>query len=145
MRKLSVLAAAVISAAACNAKSPPAGPSEITSTQALVQQLESRGATVALAETLPRESNPFFSVSARRLVVNGESLSVFEYPDAASLDADAGKVHPSGTPIGTTQITWIAPPRFYRSSRLIVIYTGSSADVAARLEAVLGRPFAGVR
>jgi hypothetical protein len=120
MRKLSVLAAALIAAAACDADTP-ASPSDITTTQALVQQLESRGATVALAETLPRESNPFFSVSARCLVVNGESMSVFEYL-IPHLDADAGKVHPSGTPIGGTQITWIAPPRFYKSSRVIVIH-----------------------
>lgn len=141
---LAVLAAAVISASGCN-KTAPTAPSDVSSVQALVQQLQSRGAVATLAETMPRESNPFFSVNAHRIVVNGDSVSVFEYPDTASMNADAVKVHPSGTPIGGTQITWVAPPRFYKGAQVIVIYTGQRDDVAAVLAAVLGSPFAGVR
>lgn len=144
MRKLSVLAAAVISATACNPKAP-AAPAGITSTQALVQQLESRGASVALAEVMPQDSNPYFSVNARRIVVNGESVSVFEYRDTATVNDEAARVDPSGMSIGGTQITWMAPPRFYRGTQVIVVYVGHNQDAAARLEAVLGRPFAGLR
>jgi hypothetical protein len=144
MRSLVLFAAASISLSACNGNAPTA-PSEITSAQVLVQQLQSRGATATIAEEMPRQSNPFFSVNARRVVVNAANATVFEYPDASSLNADAAKVDPSGTPIGGTQITWIAPPRFYRSTRLLVIYAGTSGDVAAHFEEVLGRPFAGVR
>lgn len=144
MRHPAALAVLLISLNACADKTPTI-PSDVTSTQILVQQLQSRGATVTVAETMPLQSNPFFSVPATRLVVNGENASVFEYRDDPSAEADAAKVHPSGTPIGSAQITWIAPPRFYRSTRLIVIYAGGSEDVATRFETVLGRPFAGVR
>lgn len=141
---LGLVAAAVISASGCNTTAPTA-PSDMSSVQALVEQVRSRGAVVMLAETMPREANPFFSVNGRRIVVNGDSMSVFEYPDTAAMNADATKVHPSGTPIGGTQITWIAPPRFYKGAQVIVIYTGQRDDVAAVLAAVLGPPFAGVR
>lgn len=144
MRIVIMLAAVLISASACDGKNPT-DPSDLTSAQVLVQQLQTGGATAVIAEEMPRQSNPFFSVNARRIVVNGENATVFEYPDASSLNADADKVDPSGTPIGATQITWIAPPRFYRSTRLIVIYAGTSGDVGARFEEILGRPFAGVR
>lgn len=148
MRMLAVLAAAVICASGCNTTAPTvptAAPSDVSSLQALVQQIRSRGAVAVPAETMPRESNPFFSVNARRVVVNGDSMSVFEYPDTAAMNADAVKVHPSGTPIGGTQITWISPPLFYKGAQVIVIYTGQRKEVAAILAAVLGPPFAGVR
>lgn len=142
--KLSAVAAAFISTATCSTKAPIA-PAEITTARILIQQLESHGATVALAEVMPQESNPYFSVNARRIVVNGESVSVFEYRDTATVNDEAARVDPSGTSIGGTQVTWMAPPRFYKSTRVIVVYVGHNQDVAGRLESLLGRPFAGVR
>ncbi len=68
---------------------------------------------------------------------------MFDYASSAAATSDASKVSAAGTPIGTTQITWIAPPRFYRKEQLIVLYVGSNADVLRALEAVLGKPFAG--
>lgn len=131
-------------AAACGGTGP-AGPSELTSTAALVRELVASGATVSSAGMASADAFPFFSVRAERLVVNGEGVHVFEYPNSTRANADAARVAPAGTPIGQTQITWVDPPRFYRSSRLIVVYVGRSDDVAGRLEAVLGPPFAGVR
>ncbi len=144
MRMLRGAAACLLLATACSGRSSEA-PSEVTSTAMLVRELQQRGATVSLAEVMPRDSFAFFSVDAQRLLVNGRSVHVFEYPDASAADRDAGRVTASGTPIGETQIAWVEPPRFYKSGRLIVLYVGRNNDVAARLEAILGLPFAGVR
>ena len=118
------------------------GPSASTTTQMLIQQLQDRGVAVSRGEVMPASSFPFFSARAQRLIVNGADVYVFEYPNASAAQKDAGQVAPLGSPIGTTQITWIGPPRFYRSSQLIVLYVGTDASIAAHLEAVLGAPFA---
>jgi hypothetical protein len=111
----------------------------------LVPLLEHVGARVSIAERMPSESFPFFSVRAQRLLVNGHSVHVFEYPDTDSAASDAARVAPSGTPIGSTQITWVEQPRFYMRGRLIVLYVGRDEDVSSMLERVLGQPFAGRR
>lgn len=144
----SLIVLLVVSVSACEKRSPVAsggGGSTPTSTATLIRALEERGATVEQAETMPAGSYPFFSVRAQRLVVNGESVQVFEYPNPATAAAERGEVSAAGTPIGRTQITWVAPPRFYGQDRLIVLYVGRRDDVARALESILGPPFAGVR
>ena len=121
----------------------PTGPSASTATQMLIRQLQTRGLVVSVAEMMPASSFPFFSVNAQRLIVNGQNVQVFEYADPQAAQNDVNRVAPSGSTVGGTQITWIDPPRFYRSSQLIVLYVGKDASIAAHLEAVLGPPFAG--
>ena len=128
---------------ACS-ESSPTGPSSSTTTQMLIQQLRNRGVAVSLAEVMPASSFPFFSVNAQRLIVNGQNVHVFEYADPQAAQNDVNRVVPSGSTVGSTQITWIDPPRFYRSSQLIVLHVGRDASVAAHLGAVLGPPFAGI-
>lgn len=143
-----ILLLVVVSLPACQKRSPADpgdGGSTPTSTAMLIRALEERGATVEQAETMPASAYPFFSVRAQRLVVNGESVHVFEYPNPAAAAAERGEVSAEGTPIGRTQITWVAPPRFYGQDRLIVLYVGRRDDVARALESILGPPFAGVR
>ena len=137
------LAAAAFSSVACD-EANPIGPSPLTTTQTLIRQLQDRGATVSIAEVMPASSFPFFSVNAQRLSVNGQNVHVFEYPDPQAAQNDVNRVAPSGSTVGNTQITWIDPPRFYRSSHLIVLYVGKDTSVAAHLAAILGTPFAGV-
>jgi hypothetical protein len=140
------LTAAAVSAAfitiACS-QNNLTGPSNVASTELFVRQLEQRGLAVTILERTPASAFPFFSVTAQRVLVNGETVHVFEYPTVAAAQADAGRVAPAGSPIGTTQVTWIHPPRFYRSAQLIVLYVGTHDAVAGHLEAVLGKPFAG--
>lgn len=94
--------------AGCTAHSP-AEPSKLLNAQSLVPFLEHLGAKVTVAERMPQESYPFFSVTAQRLEVNGENVHVFEYADADAAAQDAARVDPSGTPVGGTQITWVNP------------------------------------
>jgi hypothetical protein len=112
-------------------------------TELLVRQLQNRGAAVSTAEVMPASSFPFFFVNALRLIVNGQNVHVFEYPDPSAAQNDVNRVAPSGSSVGRTQMSWVAPPRFYRSAQLIVLYVGKDASVATHLEAVLGAPFAG--
>jgi hypothetical protein len=112
------------------------------STNTLTTALQAQGASVVRGPSLPRESHPYFSVNGQVLVVNNGDVTVFEYPTIAARDKDVAQVSPSGTPIGSAEILWVAPPSFFRSGVLIVLYVGGDAAVLRPLEAVLGGPFA---
>ncbi len=140
---LLLIAATAVSAARCDEN--PVGPSELTSSKALIQALQQQGAAVTPGGTMPRDAYPFFSVNASRLTVNGDDVFVFEYASAAAASQQAALVSPAGSPIGGTQIAWLDTPRFYTKDRLIVLYVGRKPEVIAPLEAVLGPPFAGAR
>jgi len=86
---------------------------------------------------------PFFSVPGRVIVVAGGSVQVFEYGGAPAAQTEARRVSPDGSTIGTTFVTWMAPPHFYHRGRLIVLYVGDEADVKSALTGVLGPQFAG--
>src|SRR5260370_4247833 len=106
-------------------KANPVGPSDLTSTNALVTALQQQGATVARGEMLPRGSNPFFSTNAQVVAVNSQHINVFEYPTSAAAEKDAAKLSPDGSSVDSTMITWVGPPHFYKSGLLIVTYAGS--------------------
>ncbi len=105
--------------------------------------LRAKGARVEL--TSENASQPFFTVTGRIVNVNGEGVQVFEYPNAAMAEREAKLVSPSGSPVGTSMITWMAPPHFYRSGPVIALYVGSNGAVTKALEAALGPQFAGGR
>lgn len=119
--------------------SPPDS-DESLEAQGLAEALAAAGATVGQESEIEQ---PFFSVPGQVLTINGESVQVFEYADAAQADAEAAQVSPDGSSIGTTMATWIGPPHFYRSERLIVLYVGEDQSVIELLETVLGPQFAG--
>lgn len=106
----------------------------------LINSLRARGVTVGRAGEV---SQPFFSVRGRIITVSGEDVQVFEYRSAAAARREARRVEKTGKGTGTSMVTWIAPPHFYRSGKLIVLYVGKNGDVMKALEAVLGRQFAG--
>ena len=123
----------------------PTGPDAsggLSSANALAEQLRQHGATVTIGEVLPTSSYPFFSTRARLVSLNANDVVVFVYPSASAADADSAKVAADGTSVGTSKISWIAPPHFYRSGTLVVIYAGTSAAALQPLTAVLGPQFA---
>jgi hypothetical protein len=65
-------------------------------------------------------------------------VQVFEYQDADAVQADAELVSPDGSSVGTSMVTWIDTPHFYRKGKLIV----GSEGVISMLEAVMGSQFA---
>jgi len=125
----------------------PLEPSPSAATQELLAALRQRGLRVTIEGDVPRSQTPYFSVTARRLLVEGSAvhgparIEVFEYASRSAASADAAKVSADGQPNPSARITWVATPRFYRQDILIVLYVGCDQDVVAALGAVLGPPF----
>ena len=142
-RVLHFVVFAVVTLGSCAANTTQ--PTEFTSSGDLIDALTQQNLSVSRAEVMPRSAYPFFSVSAQRIVVKDEDMQVFEYPNPARANSDAANVSPTGTPIGQSQIAWMATPHFYKRDRLIVLYVGHSGDILKALETALGPPFAAGR
>lgn len=106
----------------------------------LMADLRARGATVGRGGTV---SQPFFSTKGRIITVNRIDVQVFEYANASLAETEAKRISPSGTGTGTSMVSWIATPHFYRRGNLIALYVGDDASVIEALTAVLGQQFAG--
>jgi hypothetical protein len=106
----------------------------------LVARLSAAGLSVVRAGQIEQ---PFFGVRGAVLAAGTTQVQVFVFPLAAAAAAAAASVSPDGTTIGTTIVTWVAPPHFYRSDRLLVLYVGSEPTALSALMRVLGPPFAG--
>ena len=142
VRTLKLLACAgAVCAAGCLLRAPT-GPSGVVTLDRLVEELRQQGVAVSSQGAEPRDTFPFFSVQATRLTINGDEAHIFEFTSETVATSAASTVAAAGTPIGTTQVTWIAPPRFYRRDRFIALSLGSAGETARALDAVFGRPFA---
>ncbi len=106
----------------------------------LVAALEAAGAQVEPGDPI---SQPFFTPEGQSLLVNEADIQVFEYPDGQAMEAEASQVAPDGTSVGTTMVDWFAPPHFYKSGRILVLYVGDDQAVLDQLNNVLGPQFAG--
>ena len=134
--------------AAASTKSPTqaeASPTEaqpvpVTEMTSLVDALRAAGATVEASEPVEQ---PFFSVGGEILKVNGVDVQIFEYETPEAMEADAAKVAPDGGSIGTSMVSWIEPPHFYKAGRILVLYVGQDQAMLDLLESVLGHQFAG--
>ncbi len=126
-----------------------AGPSNhATDMPQLIEQLTAAGVAVEEAGEARAAALPgIWRRGGRLLRIEGELVTVFEHPDAASAKADAALISPDGSKISdggtTTSVDWIASPHFYRSGRLFVLYVGRVDAVTEALEAALGPQFAG--
>ena len=76
------------------------------------------------------------------ILVNGERVQVLDYGDADDPEA-AAQISADGSSIGTTMVSWVAPPHFFRTESAIVLYVGENHDVIDALTSVLGPQFAG--
>jgi hypothetical protein len=109
----------------------------------LAARLRAAGATVETTGTI---RHPFFAVPGQVMSVNGQSIEVYQYADAQALARDTVNVDPDGC-IGTfgggMLDPWTAPPHFFKSEGVMVIYLGSDAKTLHLLTSVLGKQFAG--
>jgi len=126
--------------AACGAAANTGPVHDVASLQA---HLRAQGARAELAGAV---KHPFFVVAGQIMVVNGQDIEVFQYADAKALAADTRNVGPDGC-IGTVGggmlDAWVAPPHFYKSEGVMVIYLGSDAKMLQLLTSVMGKQFAG--
>lgn len=134
--------AASLAAAACSPKQPVA-PGTLTTIEGLLDALRGQQITVRAVEQLPRDSHPYFSVPATVVEMNGETVSVFRYARTSDADREAATIAPNGGSIGTSMLSWMGPPHFYKKDALIVLYVGTSPTVTAALTAALGPQIAG--
>ncbi len=142
MRRLAIWALAALGAVAgagCHGDSS-SSPDASGAVDALIARLDAAGLTVVRAGQVDQ---PFFSVRGEVLAAGNSQIQVFAFPSASAAAAAAATVSRDGTTIGTTIVTWVAAPHFYRSENLVVLYVGSDATVLSALTRVLGAPFAG--
>ena len=142
---VSLLVAALTLSGCANtslAASPAAttGPVAVEDQATLISAVEASGATVEIGEPV---SQVFFDAEGNILKVNGADVQVFEYASAEEMESEASQVSSDGGSIGTSMVTWIDVPHFYKAGRIIVLYVGSDAFVLDLLENALGPQFAG--
>jgi hypothetical protein len=112
----------------------------VTDYDNLVESLQDAGATVEPSGSV---NQPFFTPQGQVIAVDGQDVQVFEYDTVADADAEADLVSPDGSSVGTSIMTWVATPHFYKSGRLIVLYVGDLSDTIGILEGALGPQFSG--
>lgn len=109
-------------------------------TEELVAELRENGVEAEKGDSVEQA---FFSVIGSYVNFGGESVQVFEYDSAQTMESDAVLVDAAGSSIGTTMVTWVATPHFYKKGRILVLYVGDSPETLQVLEGVLGPQFAG--
>jgi hypothetical protein len=107
----------------------------------LITRLRAQKARVAM--TSERVKQPFFSPLGRLVNIEGQAVQVFEYAHLERAEKEAMLVSADGMTIGGSKPFWMAPPHFFKSGRLIVIYAGTEPAILKLLRGVLGEQFAG--
>lgn len=115
----------------------------------LRDELRAHGASVREAGL---GAQPFLGGVDYRLTVDGAGLDVFEYRIAAGASLDAARISSDGSTIsagigpvggGAAAVDFVAPPHWFHSGRVIVLYVGRDTGVLALLRSTLGAQFAG--
>ena len=115
-------------------------PATLEDLASLIAALGAAGATVEPAESVQQV---FFTVPGQIVRVNGADVQVFEYATAEALETDAAQVSADGGSIGTSMVSWMATPHFYKAGRILVLYVGDDRSILDLLEGILGPQFAG--
>ena len=127
--------------AACSDEST--GPTEgglTPEATALATQLRASGLAVQAGGDVDQ---PFFPVKGQILAAGPEQIQVFTFASPETAASAAATVSADGSQIGTSIVSWVAPPHFFRSGKLIVLYVGRDAPTLAALRTTLGAQFAG--
>ena len=119
------------------AQSPAAKAADYAS---LLSALRAAGVRAERGEEVEQ---PFLSLKGKIIKIGDQDVQVFQYPDAAQVEAQAALVSPDGSTVGTSKIRWIGSPHFYKQGKLFVLYLGDDGKVLKALDAVLGQQFAG--
>jgi hypothetical protein len=134
---LMILLAAVLILTACGGQPASA---QGYGTAEFLEDLRAKGVE---AETGDPIEQAFFSVIGSTVNFNGESVQVFEYESAETMESDAVLIDAEGSSIGTSMVSWVATPHFHKKGRILVLYIGDNTETLELLESVLGRQFAG--
>ena len=139
----------------CTAASPvsanansPAAPTESPATESasvedkagLIAALQASGGTLETGDSI---SQPFFTPAGSIIKVNETDVQVFEYESVEAMESEASQVSADGGSIGTSMVSWMDTPHFYKTGKMIILYVGSDITVLELLEGILGLQFAG--
>lgn len=130
----------LLGVAGCGESPPTSHGGPVKDYVSLIDHLRAAGANVVPQGSV---TQPFFSVTGQVITVNGERVQVYEYANDDAASAEASRISPDGGTVGNAMVDWTAPPHFYKESKLIVLYVGTSASVIQLLETALGPQFAG--
>jgi hypothetical protein len=115
-------------------------PLAVEDQDSLIAAMQAADATVEVGEPIKQD---FFSPQGNIIKVNGADVQVFEYENVEAMKDEASHVAPDGGSIGTSMVTWMNPPHFYKAGRIMVLYVGSDQAILDVLEKVMGAQFAG--
>ena len=132
------LVLALVVSGCANTASPE--PLVVEDQAGLIAALQAAGATVEVGDPI---SQDFFGPEGNILKVNGADVQVFEYESADTMENEASQVAPDGGSIGTSMVSWMDAPHFYKTGRIISLYVGSDQTILDVLEMVMGPQFAG--
>ncbi len=137
-----VLVATAIIAASCAAKlgAGETASEPVDSYDGLLAALRGNGSTV---DSVSPISQPFFVPEGQVISVDGHEVQVFEFSNVEDALSAAESISPDGSSVGTTMISWVEAPHFYKSGKLIVLYVGEEEAAVDAREVVLGPQFAG--
>jgi len=110
--------------------------------------LESKGVKV---EATDEATDHGFSISGKRILADGEAVSLYEFLNQETAEAEAGLVSPDGFTITREQgdavvvshLDRVGTPHFYQKGRLIAVYVDGHAKVRDLLTTFFGPQFAG--
>lgn len=102
-------------------------------------------------ESTDKPADHGFSTTGYTILADGEHISIYEFVNAETAQAEAALVSPDGFTITREQgdevvvrhIEWLGTPRFYHKDRIIAIYAGDDVRTMDLLQTLLGPPFAG--
>lgn len=90
-------------------------------------------AGLAVEATDQTVEQPFFTVSANIIRVEGQDLQVFVYASTAARSADSEQISADGTSVGTSMITWIAAPHFTTADNVLALFVSNDEALARRI------------
>lgn len=106
----------------------------------LIRTLVSKGADVVEGEAVEQ---PFIPVEGKILKVNGADVQVFEFASNSDMEQTAAAISADGGSAGTTMITWVDDPHFFKAGRILALYVGSDEEIVKLLEDAILPQFAG--
>jgi hypothetical protein len=115
------------------------GAGQVSDLVSLVDHLRATGFDVKPAGEVEQ---PFFDIKGTVLKVNGADVQVFEFTDAAAAKAAVATIGADGNPQGAI-VEWVAPPHFYQTGRIVVLYVGADKAIIEALTKTLGPQVAG--
>ena len=110
-----------------------------------VDHLRGKGLMV---EPVGAVEQPFLHTKGETLRISGGEfaqpieMQSYDYPDAATAEADVAQIEPNGNP-KATMVEWRGTPHWFRKERVVVIYLGDDPAAIKLLTDALGAQFAG--